>query len=246
VINYENIEKYISNELTEQEQLAFEQQLQTDAELAEAYAMYVSIYDTMQSKEVANEAPLLETTTTLNEQYFTTNFATKPLKNNVRRMFFLAAAAAAILVLVFTLLPLGNKKLTNKELYAKYTVHEKVEEITRGDNKDSTFNKAAQLYNAKNFKDAIPLYAKIKDSSSQALFLYGVCNMEMNENTVAIKSFDTLIDGTSTYKEKAELYKALVYLKKNDVENCKKQLLSINKYSSYIKEANALYEKLKK
>jgi tetratricopeptide (TPR) repeat protein len=246
VDNLEKIELYINNQLQGQDKEDFEASLQNDAELAETYAMYVAIEKNMQSNyDAEKEVEFKESLATYQNQYFSNKTKTKAGK--VRNLLYYATAAAAILVLVFTFNVFKKtKNSTTEELYAEYAPFEKITEITRSNNKDSLFKTGANFYNAKNYIQAIPYFEKVLDSNAQAHFLYAVCFMELNNNDKAFVELDKLINGQSSYKEKAEFYKALLFLKNKNVEGCKQMLLSINRYSSYNDQAKALYNKLDK
>lgn len=243
MINYEEIDKYIHNELSSEERIRFEEQLKKDPTLEEAYQLYSSIENTMQSDTKSETAFFTENLQPFQKKYFTTAKSKKTGK--VKRVFFLAISAAAILILVLTVFPIGNgAKMTNEELYAQYTPFEKVTEITRGSTKDSLFNIGSSFYNNKKYTEAIPYFEKVLDSNAQAHFLYAVCFIETNNYPKAYAALDDLINGQSSYREKAEFYKALLFLKQNKVDACKQMLLSINRYSSYNDQAKALYKKL--
>jgi tetratricopeptide (TPR) repeat protein len=241
VVDYEYIDRYIHNELSDSEKTAFEQQLNTDAEFAEAYQLYASIENTMQNDSQGNQQAFIEKLQPLQEKYFLEN--PKQKKGKLKKILFIGLAATALLVLVFTLIPFNNTPKTSEALYAQYAIYEKVDPTTRGDN-DSILNKAAALYNEKNYAAAVPYLEKIKKENASALFLLAVCNVEIKNYTAAIAHFDILINGTSSYKDKAQWYKALSYLKQDNKAECKNKLLSITNNSAYFKDATALLKEL--
>jgi tetratricopeptide (TPR) repeat protein len=245
LIDYDYIARYIYNELSDSEKTAFEQKLKSDAEFAEAYKLYSSIENTMQQDTVGDEDAFREQLTPYQQKYF--SGATTPTKSKPKRWLYIAIAAAAILILVFTIIPFNKTTpKTDEVLYAAYAQYEKIDETIRGDNDtvSKTFKKAADLFNTRQFAAAIPLWESIKDKNVQALIWLGVCNMETKNYTAAIANFDTIINGNSVYKDKAQWYKALCYLKQKDKKTCKELLLKITDGSSYFKQANDLLKEL--
>ncbi len=244
---YNLIENYISNSLNTEEKIAFENRLLTDKELANDFAMYKSIENTMTNNLEGDETAFKNNLQTFQKVYFNKNVVS--LQNNnkgvVRKMIFAAISIAAILVLVFTLIPFGGSKLSNEQLFAKYATPEKEENITRGGNDaNSTLQLAIEFYNAKNYTAAIPVFEKIKDSSVQGKLLLSICYVQINEFTKAHSNFDEIIKGQSIFVDKAIWNKALAFLKIKDLANCKMQLQKLLKSESYKKNAAMILKNL--
>jgi tetratricopeptide (TPR) repeat protein len=245
---YELIENYVSNLLTNEEKIAFEQQLATNPQLAEELAMYKAINDTMQQNVAGNENLFKETIAPLQQQYFNTTSAkivTMPSNNTkLRKMIFGAIAAAAILIVVFTLVPFGGGKQSSDELYAQYATHETVENTVRGNEEKNNLQLGTDLYNLKKYAEAIPYLEKTKDSSAQAMLLLGISYTQTNNYISAHKSYDNIIKGESVFKEKAIWQKVLAYLKNKELPNCKAQLNKLLQSETYKKNATTILKNL--
>jgi tetratricopeptide (TPR) repeat protein len=245
---YELIDNYLSNNLSNEEKLAFEQQVATNPQLAEELAIYKAINDTMQQNVAGNENLFKETIAPLQQQYFNNTDAkvvTMPTnKAKVRKMIFGAIAAAAILIIVFTLVPIGGSKQSSDELYAQYATHEIIENTVRGTNEKNYLQLGTDLYNTKKYAEAIPYLEKVKDSSAQAMLLLGISYTQTNNIINAHISYDNIIKGESVFKEKAIWYKALAYLKNKELANCKTQLNKLLNSETYKKNATTILKNL--
>ena len=242
--NYEYIDSYLANELTEAEKNAFEQKLITNTELAEDYALYTAINGNKleNTQYQKDELSFRQNVATISTGY--TNQNTTKAKGKLRKIIYIGLAAAAMLIVVFIVVPMGNTKATPNQLFATNYTYQTITETTRGESADTILNTAIAQYNTKNFEGAIANFNKIKASNALANFWLGVSKLELNDTKGAMAEFDILIAGTSVYKDKAAWYKALTYLKMSDIAICKKQLLTINNYSSYYKVAQQLLGEL--
>jgi tetratricopeptide (TPR) repeat protein len=242
VIDYEYIDRYLHQELSPEEKMAFEQRLQTDVEFAEAYQLYSSIETTMQNNTEGDATAFRESLQPLQKKYFTTE---SKKKGKLKRLIYIVIAAAAIFIFVFTLLPIGKPtSKTGEALYAEYAQYDKVDATIRGGSVDTIFAAAATLFNEKNYSEAIVFFEKIKAEKPEAMFYAAVCQLEIKNYTTAINNLDVLINGTTAYREKAVWYKALAYLKQNNKQQGKQQLQLIKENSPYYEKATALLKQL--
>jgi tetratricopeptide (TPR) repeat protein len=244
VTNLEKIELYLANEMKAAEKAAFEQELTENTDLKETYLLYVSIENTMKQDIDTDKVSFQKIINEQQQKHFSSN---KQFKKQapVRKLLFIGLSAAAIIAIMFTFFPKGSSNTkSNDELYAYYAKIDAVDEITRGNN-DSIFNMAAQLFNQKKYAESVKLFEKIQSNNAQVQFILGIAYTEIKQFDKAIMYFDEVLKGDSVFKEKAYWHKAMVYLKKNEIEKCKQQLNSINKEAEYYDEAQKLLKEMK-
>jgi hypothetical protein len=165
-VNYEEIEKYVQNGLTEAERAAFEAELAADPELAGAVKLYQDIEANMKGSmaATAGEAALKKQLELLNQQYFgkkagatvmemqpdahsglgTGKAAATAVEAPVvamrrRRMLYYFASAAAVLLVLLLIRPFGSGKFDADEVYAQnadYKAPPNWHNIIRGEAKD--------------------------------------------------------------------------------------------------------------
>ncbi len=246
---FELIENYLSNNLTDIEKQDFENRLVTDKDFAENFTIYKTINSEMATNVANKETEFRSTLQPMQNAHFSNAVAQqKTIEVNnksgkVRKMVFAALSAAALIAIVFTFV-IPSSKTNNKGLYAEYAQHDAVNNTVRGGTQEALMKEASTSYNNKNYAAAIKPLEQLKDSSAQAAFMLGVSYMETNVFDHAVAVFDLLTYGHSIYKEKAEWYIALTYLKKEDIVKCKDQLKAIANASSYYAKAQELLKKL--
>lgn len=244
------MERYLAGELTNEEAQAFELRLQTDSEFAENFTIYQSIENEMQGDE--DEAQLKEELSRHTKKYFGKEEGGKvvpigPVRK--KRWLYAAVAAAACIALLLVFKPWQPQKFSNEELYAQNAVPEDLPTTVRGDNKDSLFAKATELYNKKDYAAALPLLDSItrsKPGEAQLQLALGVCYLRTNQFETAISKFDSLAAGQSIYKYTALAWKAYVYLKQNNKEACIAALKQIPAEATEYKKAEKLIRYLEK
>lgn len=245
-MNYEQIEKYLNGELEGEELLAFENDLRNDAELAKEVKLYRSIETEMKSAaaEQQEEAELRKSLNNLGD----THFKKKAKLVGMKRTWWYVSAAAASVLIFLLVKPLFNKSFDKDKLYAGYMKEvEGLPESQRGNNPDSLYTEAAQLYNHKDYKQALPLLEKLIEQNKediQVKLAAGICYMQVENYSPAVSLFDSIAAGTSVYKNQALWMKALVLLKQNKLAECYDQLKLIPADADKYEAAQALLKKL--
>jgi len=109
-----------------------------------------------------------------------------------------------------------------------------------------------ELYNSQDYIAAIPMFESFLVGNPQhraALFYFSVSNLAVNNLAKAETGFLKLhTQPVDVFKEAAEWYLALTYLKENKVTDSNAMLKKIieNKNHAFFEEAKSLYEKEKK
>jgi hypothetical protein len=190
-VNYEKIENYVHNGLTEAERTAFEAEMATDTELAEIVHLYRDIEVKMQGSvaATAGEAALRQQLEALGQQYFgkkggATVMELRPeghsgldtgkaaataveapvVPMHKRRILYYVASAAAVLLVFLLIRPFGGGKFDADKVYAQNADYNiPAWGSSRGDNKEGDTLKwqVANLLENKKYPEALPLLEKI-------------------------------------------------------------------------------------
>jgi predicted Zn-dependent protease len=249
VNDIEQIEKYLANELNQDELQAFDLRLQNDKAFAEIFALYKSVEAEMHETE--DETELRKTLSGITQKHFDVAEPAKIIKlkpNRTRWLLYATAAAASIIILLF-LKPWQDKALTNEQLYAQYAVPQELPAVVRGANEDSLLIKATTLFNQKNYAAALPLLDSItkqKPGEAQLQLSLGICLTQTGKFEPAINIFDSLAAKESSYKYEAMAWKAFAFLKQNKRDECIAALKLIPADAANYEKAKALIQKLSK
>jgi tetratricopeptide (TPR) repeat protein len=243
-VNYEEIEKYLHNGLTEDEQKAFELALTTDAALAAEVTLYKQTEQQLlaKAKAAAGEAQLTQQLTTLNKQYFgAKEKAPVVVMKKRKRLYYYISGAAAALLAIFLTQPLLNTQKPADELYAEnagdiYSFGN----TERGGNGDTD---AVSFFAAKKYKEALAILEPISTSNGDTLLAKAVCYVETGNSDKALEIYNGLV-AVKDYANMANLYKAMLYLKKGDKAACRKTLEQIPKDANQYDTAAKLLKEL--
>lgn len=245
----EQIENYLSGQLSPDELQAFDLRLQNDKAFAEVFAMYKSIESEMHETE--DEKELRKTLSGISQKHFDTDPAAKiiTLKTNRKRWLLYASAAAASIIILLFLKPWQEKVLSNDQLYAQYATVQELPAVVRGANNDSLLLKATTFYNQAKYTAALVLLDSItmqRPSEAQLQLALGICFLETGKYDSAINRFDNLAVHESVYKYDAVEWKGLAYLKQNKTTDCIAALKLIPADAANYTKAKELIEKLSK
>lgn len=248
-MNYEMISQYLDGALSGEELLAFEAQLNADAELAAEVQLQRTIRNEMmlQSRTAAEEAALKESLQQLTRKHFETNAA--PIRR-ISRWWYLAATAAAAALLLFIFKPFAKTAFDGQKEYAYYSrQREDLFVVQRGDPADSILLEAADLYNRHDYSSALPLLLQslnARPADVQLEIAAGFSYLQTGNTQKADSLFDRIAAGNSVYKYEAVWYKALGLLKADKKDDCAALLRSLPPGSSRYASAKELLKKMKR
>jgi tetratricopeptide (TPR) repeat protein len=90
---------------------------------------------------------------------------------------------------------------------------------TRGILQPTDMERALMLYSSKNYTDALEVTSSFVESSPEfAFFISGLCYQQMGLMDLAIKNYDRGESAAIYYKEHIQWYKALAFIKKNEMD----------------------------
>lgn len=262
----EIIEKYIEGKLEGDALISFETRLQTDTEFRkEVEETKILINEIKRAsekrfagkvKEWESRAQLIEKATAASIQSERGSGASKAKEDTApepgmgpgRKWAFVAIpSAAAMLLLAFWLIP----SLMTPDPAQLYAANFKPypDLYTQMSESTDPVQEAIEPYNEGDYASAVESFEEIlqKQADDYLVKLYlGVSLMESQKAPAALTVFDDIIENDLNYKEAAEWYKALTYLKANQVEQSKAQLEIIlaQKGHDYHKRAAKLLNKM--
>lgn len=237
----QDIERYLNNEMTQEEVATFLHKIDTDPEAKKLFNLYQEmnvIYDQndweLSDKKTANQKVQQY------EQFLRSDkgkekansikaaeqsyFNEKPLKLNQILKY---VAVAAIFIAGLFLFIEYNQSVNTEQLYATYKNWEELPSLTLRD-QNSDLTEIEQQFRAENYKESLLLldtYVLNNDQVNPQLLMYkGISQLELHKNTAAIDTFTRLLESNTLDADKAHWYLALSYLKNQDLEKAKTEL----------------------
>lgn len=234
---YLTFENYLSNEISAEEKLDFEYQLQNDADIKEKFEIYKEINEFLATKFSRETIEFKQNLNSIAKQSQETR---NPKKSKVVQLRTYIYAIAAVFVLFFGFQLFQND---NPE-YSDFNKHQTATFTERGDIIQS-LKLAQDAFNTKNYKEAIKNFEiVIKDyPRPEVKYFYAISLIEDNRFADADFVLNDIIKGQSVYKNTATWYLALSKLKQKDYNSCKSILLMIpNDYEDYAQVEKLLKE----
>ena len=209
---------YLSNELSAEEKINFESQLQTDADFRKNFEIYQNLTNFLENKFSPQTVDFKKNLKSISKKHFKTK---KPKVVAFKPWQYAIAATVAVLVGLFVFQNINPS-------FDDYNNPEMATFVERGDVNEN-LKLAQDAFNTKNYKTAIPYFETVLKStkSPEILYFYSVSLLEDNQFQKAETNLSELKSGTSIYKNKATWYLALSKLKQKDFKSCKEILLTI-------------------
>jgi len=247
-----NLDKYIQGELTGNDLKEFEALLEKD-EVLKQKADFHQYADTVLHDKLGEankiDPALKSIIENLGDKYFVEEEITNEKEiiqeekvakpSIIKRLLPFATSAAAAALLLFLSLP--NQFDRHFDLL-------KVKNSQSSTTISNDFEKANERYKSKNYKDAIFLYDKSLTENSNnpyALQYKGCAEMELDQIDKAINTFQQLATQHIDFKDLANWYLALSYLKKGEEQKAKNTLKFISKDDKeYYEKAQQLLKEL--
>ncbi|MGB3467084.1 MAG: tetratricopeptide repeat protein [Cyclobacteriaceae bacterium] len=260
------IEKKLRRQLTLEEEYIFSAKLKDDEEFREEYSLEKQLFENLndtdwnlienpQAKEVKEYTRLFESEETrklaAQLQATTKEYREKSATEPVRqRLYWLSGLAAAILIALISILIMYQNGESTEQLYASYLdLSEIPSMIPRGDSEEELLVRAQELFENKEYEEAIPLFDEIlstnTESTATVLIYKGISQMESGQVENALPTFIQLKESDLLDASKGYWYMALVYIKMGKVQDAKVILEKIKSESLYNSlKASELLEKL--
>lgn len=238
----QDIERYLTNEMTQEEVAAFLHKIDTDPEAKKLFNLYQEmhlIYDQnnweLSDKKTANQKvqqyeqflrsdkgkEIADSIKAAEQSYFNE----KPFGlTKILKYITVAAIFIAGLFLVIEY----NQRSDTEQLYATYKNWEELPSLTLRD-QNSDLTAIEQQFRAENYEESLRLLNTYilhndQEANPQLLMYVGISQLEVHKNTAAKDTFMQLLDSKTLDADKAHWYLALSYLKSQDVEKAKAEL----------------------
>ncbi len=247
----ELIERYLRNELERKELDKFENSLSTDPNLAKQVDQLRSLPNDLLILE--KERLSKQVKQWIKEDQNPDYKKTKPRKSssifNIRIIGYAASIVLLLTVSGLFLLPLTNAGLDSKVQAFIDDTH-KSPTVLRA-SLDEQWSKAIQEYNEGDFDTMIATMNPIIETgapTTEQYFYFALANLYLEEEQydVALEYFDlTQQQDPAVYLEDISWYKALIFLKRNEGEKAKTQLMKIQSSSKYGTDASTLLADIK-
>lgn len=221
-------DEYLRGEMSDEDKLVFENQLKEDAEFASAFETFKELNSHLANKfGNAQELNAFKA----NLEGISKNHFNKPKGKMVFMKPWYYGVAASVVVMIGLFFLSQNADPTFEEYNHPETAY-----FTERGETNKTLKLAQDAFNAKHYKEAIPLFETIlkTDNSAEIQYFYGMSLLEVDKFAEADVVFTALRKGSSIYKDKAVWRLALSQLKRKKDEECKKLLLTIpNDFEDY-------------
>jgi tetratricopeptide (TPR) repeat protein len=242
---YEQIESYVSGNMTAAEKMEFEKQMELDPELKETVALYRTLQESYTSIEQTKPGVLQleKTLENVSGNYFKEE---KQAPVFTMQKTFRVLAVAASLILGFLLLQPVLFTKGNKDLFKTYYQQEELS-VERGET--DSIVKAILFFNKNEYQQALDYLEPVTQKNPEAnnlILARGECYLGLNQFDKALKSFEEVAQKETVYKDRANWLKAMAYLKQEKFTECRNFLSTIAETSTYFKTAQKLIAKLDK
>jgi tetratricopeptide (TPR) repeat protein len=243
----ENLIKYLDGEVNNEEKHLIETEIESNSELKDTINLIKETDSIIKDTDLFNFTnAVLEISSSKSKNNTLNNRKTIMVFFGKK---FLLAASLLLLVILSSIL-IYTAKPSSDNLYAQYYSRYDACYITRGNSETDALVLAIQLYDKKQYSDAISHFNKILKTDTKntaAYFFIGISYMEVNSYEKAIESLNIVIAQKDTaFLEHAEWYLALCYLKTNKVNLAKNILNQIAVSDNYYhSQAIELTRKLK-
>ncbi|TCC92196.1 hypothetical protein EZ428_10735 [Pedobacter frigiditerrae] len=214
------VARYVEGDMDEAEIAEFETQLKSDDELQQNLKDYNHIHQSLKMK-LANNDEFKDTLKGFNKQYFGEEPKVISFKPALK---WLSGIAAILVIGLFIWAP------WNANLYDTYADDSQMLVTERGAATLTDLDKAAALYNEKNYESAKTALGKlyIKQSSNTMIaYYYGLSLIKTNALDEARKVLIVIYEGESVFKYEAAYSIALSYLKEDKKADAKTWLQKI-------------------
>ena len=238
---YEEIEKYLNHELTDEKRQAFEKRMLADADFSSFVKSYISIYESLQAgaDRASNEQVLKATLRDVSEKHFDKKNAVSII--SMRNIYW---AAAAAIFLAVCLIFIYN--LQDPATYEKYAQHQTLALAQRSEGISELQYAAEDAFNNADYEPAAKYLAQLSQSSpdDNNLKLYWAIALIETSQYDKSDSLLTVISSSFIYKHTATWYQALSYLKQGKPEAAKTLLEKIPEGADKYDNAQSLLDVL--
>lgn len=240
--NWNDIEAYFNDTLSESERLKIEEKMKTDQAFAQEVALYKSIEGGLRLKgNKALKAQLDE----IHNRVIPN--ASKPRVRQLSTGNWLAIAASIALLIVAGYLLFGTNTNSSENLFAAHYERFEWDAETRS-SQTNPLQELSQLYNSENTREFLKAAENgqwLPEQNPQLALALGSSYLEQKQYEKAIQYFETASTNT-LFQSEAQWYLALTYLKQEKTSKAIELLQVLKQESSdyYANKADELINAL--
>nr|WP_297916761.1 CDC27 family protein [uncultured Allomuricauda sp.] len=223
----ELVEKYLQNQLSEEERVLFDRLLEEDEEFRSEVQFMEDIQAVSQQED---------------ERIFREQLLIFEKESNVRRMsgryvkLLLAASIALVVSLGYVFWPKPQESM--EQIFVEHfePYRNVIQPVVRGEEQQKSEKQLAfQYYEQGKYDKAIVLFDKLYSTSKEPYYLFYKANalIQLNRAKEAIPLLEAHLKTKDTLAEKSPWYLAMAYLKINDKNNTKKWLQQVVEQNRY-------------
>lgn len=232
---YENIEAYLDGTLTGDQLKAFEEQLQSDKELASQLALFQNVDQAIGDKATLNFQKMVAAQ---GEKFLHNTSGQVKNESKVIRFSRPWAIAAALLALIVSAMIFWNIQSADppstEALFAQNFETYPLNQSVRGGSTDNSVLKiGVQQYQGKDYLAAAQTFEPLAQADqSDMLVAFCLANAYLNQEPpqfdFAKRELQRIIDdGVNIYVLRAKWYLALIFLKEGNIEKTKSLLKAV-------------------
>lgn len=210
-------EQYLQNEMTVEEKLNFENQIQNDTVLNERFELYKAANQFLETKFSKETEDFKANLKAISKENTTKEVILgKPKVIALYSKWFAIAATVVVFISIWFFMQNETPE------YGNYNQHEKAYFTERSEG-DIHLKAAQEAFNSGKYGKAITDFEKVsnEDFGDEAHLFYAISLIEVNQFEKAEAILMEINKGTSVYKEKAIWYLGLSNLKQKKYEECK-------------------------
>lgn len=212
--NYEHIELYLNDGLSPVEKQDFEQRLKQDNALQEQLRIYKEVNGILSRRMnlQEDEQRFRDQLQDKKYQYFSSGAKVVPMTSRRQRWYAVASVAVIALLLITWWAPWQQNMLN------RFGQIEMTASTVRGNEQNTGLTQAAQLFNKKKYKQALPILDSIvrtNPSDVRSRFYRGITLLHLQQEAKAREDLNTIYRGQSIFQYNAAYFIALSYLEDN-------------------------------
>ncbi len=232
---FNQIEDYLEGNLDKNDRTMFEQQLHINAQLAEAVEEHKIAYEAV---DVLSQERLKTQLKNLQKE------RKQRSKFSIKKYLIPIAASLLLVSLLGLYLVMGNAYSDKGLAMSNFQTYDA--SGIRGTQENNAFSNGVKAYSTKDYTTALQEFTTLPATHpkiTEASLLAGNAAFQLNNNKEAIDQFSKVIaSDDARYKEAAQWYQGLSFLKNGQSDLAKKVLQTIvaDKAHAYRKKAEAL------
>jgi len=253
---YKKIEAYLGGNMTPEEIILFENEIEQNKSLKKELKLYEKLNLYLGNKDL--NTTLIDSDYIQNIRKTLRDNDTEKIKSKLKsignqyhqqkrfsnkRMFFSISAVIVIFITTSVFLYKFDKTYTLDELYSEYYNVNDLPTLVNRSNSSSNVTKGINFFEDKKYQIALKVFKNYQDSivqlDNQIQMYIGVSLLETGKNNKAIKAFDNVIESNELNSSKGLWFKAMVYMKNNNLEKTKLTLEAIIKNTNNFKYKEA-------